>query len=204
LNLSVQKRYSRGLHFQANYTWSRFIDDVESRNELGGNPGSAFANFYDRRGDRGLSGNDIAHRFIWSSVYELPVGKGRLLELKGVWNQILGGWSTGLIAEFRTGPPWGVVEQTNRTNSFSQAVRPNVVGDPKLPSNRSRQESLERWFNITAFAQPADFTFGNGRPDIRLRSGRGHRRSFNPQGFWHRRVAAAAIPRRDIELHQHS
>jgi len=62
MNVKLEKRYSAGVQFQANYTWSRFIDDVESRNEVGGNPGSAFANVYYRRADRGLSGNQLAHR----------------------------------------------------------------------------------------------------------------------------------------------
>ena len=162
LNFKVQKRYSAGLHFQANYTWSRLLDDVESRNELGGNPGSAYADFYNRRGDRGLSGNNVSHRFIWSSVYELPVGRGRPLNLDHpVWRQLFAGWTTGLIAELRTGPPWGVAEDVNRTNSFSQAQRPNVVGEAQLSGDRPKADRLERWFNTAAFAQPPEYTFGN-------------------------------------------
>src|SRR5262249_240664 len=64
MNLRLQMRETHGLHFQANYTWSRFIDDVESRNELGGSAGNGYSNAYDRHGDRGLSGDHISHRFI--------------------------------------------------------------------------------------------------------------------------------------------
>ena len=48
---------SGGLQFNFNYTWAKAIDDVEARNELGGNAGdNAFANQYDRRADKGLIG----------------------------------------------------------------------------------------------------------------------------------------------------
>jgi Carboxypeptidase regulatory-like domain len=162
MNLRVEKRHSQGLYFQANYTWSRLIDDVESRNELGGSAGNGYSNSYDRRSDRGLAGNHVSHRFIWSSIYELPFGAGkRFAPGNRILNGVVGGWSFGLIAEFRTGPPYGVIEQVNRTNAFSPSQRPNLVSDPALPGDRSRAEQVEQWFNTGAFVQPAQFTFGN-------------------------------------------
>ncbi len=150
VNLKVDKRYAKGLQFQANYTTSRGIDDVESRGELGGNPGSAFANVYNRRADRGLSGNSIKHRLISSVVYEIP----------SPWTAFKG-WTIGYIGEFRTGPPIGVNEQVNLTNSFSPANRPNVAGDPKINASRPRTQQLDAWFNTAAFAAPPLYTFGN-------------------------------------------
>ncbi|MBI1898055.1 MAG: TonB-dependent receptor [Acidobacteria bacterium] len=161
VNLKLEKRYSHGLHFNANYTWSRLIDDAESRNEPGGSAGNGYMNVYDRRQDRGLAGWHVSHRFIWSSVYELPVGRGKALDLPGTFHHVLGGWSLGYIAEFRSGLPYGVIEQVNRTNGFSPSQRPNVVGDPKLPGGRPKAEKVERWFDTNAFAQSAQYTFGN-------------------------------------------
>ena len=166
MNVKVDKRYSHGLHFQANYTFSRFIDDVASRNALDGVT-SDYQNIYNRKADRGLSGYDIAHRFVFSSVWELPVGKGKPLDPKNAaLNQVVGGWSTGYIAVLQTGVPYGVIELTNTTNSFSPSLRPNVVGDSKLPGGRSKAAELAQWFNTAAFAAPALYTFGNaGRTD---------------------------------------
>lgn len=162
MNLRFEKRASGGLTVLGNYTWSRLIDDVESRGEIGGSAGSGFQNFYDRAADRGLSGNHILHRFVWSSVYDLPFGKGRPRSFRSpVLNQTLGNWSAGLIAEFRSGPPYGVIEQVNRTNAFSDSQRPNVAGDPVLPGGRSRAERVAQWFNTAAFAQAPEFAFGN-------------------------------------------
>lgn len=166
VNLRFDKRLSGGIQFGGNYTWSRNIDDLESRNELGGAAGNGFMNVYDRRSDRGLSGNHISHRFIVNTVYELPVGAGRAASLGSVGNSIAGGWTLGYIGEFRSGSPMGVIEQVNRTNSFSPSNRPNVVGDPELPGGRSRAEYTEMWFNTAAFAEPPQFVFGNAGKTI--------------------------------------
>jgi hypothetical protein len=163
VSVGVEKRYSNGLLFKANYTYSKFIDNVASRNELAGFPGvGAFTNYYDQASDRGLSGNDIRHRFIWSSIYELPLGKGRRYSAGSrIANAVAGGWSMGLIAEVRSGTPLSAIELTNNTTSFSDGVRPNVVGDPNLPSDRPLSQKLAQWFNVNAFAVPARYTFGN-------------------------------------------
>jgi hypothetical protein len=161
-NLKVEKRFARGLQFETNFTYARGIDDIEARGELGGNPGDAYSNIYNRRADRALSGNSIKFRSISSVVYEIPFGKGRpYLSDNRAASWIAGGWTIGYIGEFRTGSPWGVNEQVNRTNAFSPSNRPNVVGDPKLPGGRPRGEFVNAWFDTRAFAQPPDFTFGN-------------------------------------------
>jgi hypothetical protein len=149
------------LHFQTNYTWAKGIDDAESRGEIGGGAGNAYMNVYNRRLDRGLSGNSIAHRSITSVVYELPVGQGRRFSLGGPGNWMMGGWTLGYIGELRSGAPWGVIENVNRTNAFAPQNRPNVVGNPKLADGRPRADFLRAWFDINAFAEPALYTFGN-------------------------------------------
>jgi hypothetical protein len=161
MNIKVEKRMSAGLQFQTNYTWAKSIDDIEALAEVGGSSGSGYANTYDRRADRSVSGNDIRHRIIGSVVYDLPFGSGRRWSGSGALNAIAGEWSLGYIAEMRTGAPYGVVEQTNRTNSFSPSVRPDLVGNPVIPGDRSKSEELEMWFNTAAFADPGLYRFGN-------------------------------------------
>jgi hypothetical protein len=158
VNVGVQKHYSHGLQFQANYTYSKFIDDLDANSELAGYPGTnTFTNLYDPRDRRGLSGNDIRHRFVIGTVYELPVGEGKSWAPSSrILNDVVGGWSTGIIAELHSGTPLSPIELTNNTGSFSDGVRPNIVGDPNLAS-----PTIAEWFNTAAFASPAKFTFGN-------------------------------------------
>ncbi|MBS1827588.1 MAG: TonB-dependent receptor [Acidobacteria bacterium] len=160
-NAKVEKRFSRGLNLLSNYTWSKFIDDVEAAAEVGGAPGSGQQTYYARHLDKSLSGNDIRHRWVSSAVYELPIGKGRLMNLNSKAADLLaGGWSLGLISELRTGLPYGVVEQTNRLNSFSAAQRSSIVSDPQLPTGRSRADLIRSYFNPAAFAFPGDGVLG--------------------------------------------
>ncbi len=164
LNLRLEKRNSHGLQFGINYTWSKAIDDVRSRNELGGAGGdNAFGNQYDRRADRGLSGNHVAHRFISNVTWELPFGTGRAFTLgNGVVNQVLGGWSTSLVFEARSGTPFGVIENNGAAIYPTAAtVRSNAVGDYQQNANWRENVLGESYFQTSSFAAPALYTFGN-------------------------------------------
>jgi len=164
LNLKAEKRYSHGLNFLMNYTWSKFLDDAISKGDLGANPaGNAYTHVELRRFDKSLSGNDIRHRFIASGVYELPFGRDRRWTVSNpILRQIAGGWGVGFIAELRSGMPFGVAEQTNRTNTFSASQRPNLLRDPRLPNDRALGDKLAQWFDISAFQAPGNGVFGNG------------------------------------------
>ncbi len=158
LNVGVEKRYSHGLQFKANYTWSKFIDNQDANSELAAYPGTnAFTNYYTPEDRRGLSGNDVRNRFVVGTVYELPVGRGRAwAPTSGILDQVIGGWSTGVIAELRSGTPLSPIELTNDTGSFSDGVRPNLVGNPVLA-----HPTIAEWFNTAAFVSPAQYTFGD-------------------------------------------
>ncbi len=158
LNLRVDKRFSRGLQFNANYTWSKAIDDVESRDEIGGNAGdNAFANQYDRRADRGLSGNHIAHRFIGSATWDLPLRSSRR-----ALQSVVGGWSASAIFEARSGPPFGVIEN-NAAAIYPTAVtvRSSALAPYERNANWRANVLTEPFFNPSTFATPAAYTFGN-------------------------------------------
>ncbi|MBC8167320.1 MAG: hypothetical protein H7Y20_15800, partial [Bryobacteraceae bacterium] len=163
LTAKFEKRYSHGLSFLANYTWSKFIDDVQSESELAAPedyPGYTHTEL--RSLDKSLSGNDVRHRLMTSFVYELPAGTGRRLNIENRFaNLVLGGWGLGGIIELRSGAPFGVIEQTNRTNTFSHSQRPNLLGDPVINSDRSRADYLAQFFDSSAFQAPGVGVFGN-------------------------------------------
>jgi hypothetical protein len=166
VNVGVQKKYSYGLLFKANYTFAKFIDNVQSRADLEyanyGYNNFPLLNYYDPASARGLSGNDIRNRFVVSTVYELPFGRGKPIHpASQIANQVIGGWSIGVIAEANTGTPLSPIMAVNETDTFSQGNRPNLVGDPNLSSGRPRVQKLAEWFNTAAFADPGAFAFGN-------------------------------------------
>jgi hypothetical protein len=161
MNVKLDKRFSQGLNILANYTWSKFIDDVEGSSELGGSQGNGYQHIGARGLDKALSGSDVRHRLAASTLYDLPFGKGRRWAIGNkVFDQIAGGWTLGGIVEARSGPPFGVVESTNRLNTFSDAQRPNLLRDPTLPSDRPRAQLIDQYFDTTAFQAPGDGVLG--------------------------------------------
>jgi hypothetical protein len=163
MNVKLEKRFSHGLNFLMNYTFAKFLDDVEPKGEIGGSGQDVGITHPElRRLDQAPSGNDIRHRYIFSGVYELPFGTGRHWSVPNrVLNQVAGGWGLGVITEIRSGAPLGVVEQTNRTNTYSTNVRPNLLRDPELSRDRPRSEKLAQWFDTSAYQAPAVGEFGN-------------------------------------------
>lgn len=149
--VKVERRYRAGLSLLGHYTYSKFIDDVESFSEFG-DVGS-YSDFYNRKLDKGLSGSDVRHRAVMSGVYELP-----LLRSNRWVSRLFGGWRAGGIATFQSGPAMTVFSFTNETNAFPPGnVRADLIGVPVLSSG---ERTLSRWFNTAAFANPAPFRFG--------------------------------------------
>ncbi|MPZ19064.1 MAG: hypothetical protein GEV06_14290 [Luteitalea sp.] len=158
MNIKVEKRFSHGLNFLANYTWSKFIDDVPAQFEAG-SVGGGPQNLFDRASEKALSGNDVRHRLVWSSVYMLPFGKGRATLNEGIAASVLGGWDVGLIMTLQAGNPIGLVTQVNTTNGFTPGPqRVNVLRDPSLPTS---ERTVERYFDTEAVVAPPELTFGN-------------------------------------------
>ena len=113
---------------------------------------------------RGLSGNDIRNRVIGSALYELPIGPGKWIHPIPSWvNAFASGWTIGAISEIRSGTALRVIDSTNNTGTYSDGVRPNLVGNPNdLSGSRPRaQQNKAEWFDTSAFAQNPAYTFGN-------------------------------------------
>ncbi|HXJ44937.1 MAG TPA: hypothetical protein VNH18_36955, partial [Bryobacteraceae bacterium] len=147
-----EKRLSHGLSFLTHYTFSKFLDDVESANEYGST--GSYMDAYNRRLDKGASGSDVPHHLLLTLLYELPALKGNPI-VRGA----LGGWKLGLMETAESGPAFTVITASNTTNAFpAGSLRPNISRDAALPSD---ERTITRWFDTSAFTQPAALTFGN-------------------------------------------
>jgi hypothetical protein len=155
-NVKIEKRFSSGLNFLMNYTFSKFIDDVTSNQELGTVGG--LQDLYNRRAEKSLSGNDVRNRFVYSSTYELPWGIGRRWMTSGPAAVILGGWAIGAILTLQDGSPDGLVTQANTTNSFNGIQRVNLLRNPELPKS---ERTIERYFDTSAAVAPPQYAFGS-------------------------------------------
>jgi hypothetical protein len=161
-SLKLEKRLSQGLSFLVSYTFSKTIDvsDNLSNASLGGSPTSNATRFNIPQ-NKGVAGFDIPQNFVASIVYAVP-GKTN----HRVADAVVSGWNVSGIVTHYSGLPYMTFLTSDVANIGTVSGRsteyPNIVGDPNAIANRSPQ----LWFNTAAFAQPAQYTFGNSGRNI--------------------------------------
>jgi hypothetical protein len=160
--LRAERPFSHGLLFQASYTGAKLIDDVNER-FLGG---TNYINPYNLRMSRALSAQDVSQRFVANYVYELPFGHGKKLLSHGIASWVLGNWQTSGIFSAQTGAPISI----GPACTFSGATGLGCYADRLKNPNLASGQSMNQWFDTTAFASPAPYSFGNGsrtEPNLR-------------------------------------
>jgi hypothetical protein len=105
--VSLRKRFSQGLQFDFNYTWSHSIDNGSS--VVNTVAGGLVCDLTNLRVCRGNSDFDIRHLVNANFIYELPFGRGQRFGsgVSGWVNQIIGGWEVTGIFTARSGLPFG-------------------------------------------------------------------------------------------------
>jgi len=169
--LSLQKRFSSGSSLLISYTGGKLIDDSTGTNIGSGGTAPEHLNAYDRSLDRAVSSQDVSRNLVASFVYAIPFGRGKRFgaHLPAVVDKVFANWEVNGIVTYSTGIPL-TLSAPNNTNANSSTQRPNILRDAALPGDRATPARLQQWFDTTAFAQPAAFTFGNAPrtlPDVR-------------------------------------
>ena len=131
--LTATKRLSRGLQFNASYTFSKSID-YNSLNSQG----VIVQDSYNLRDSRGLSDYDARHRFVISGLYELPFRGNAFVE----------GWQLGTIVQSQSGNPVNIVINNTTFTGTNNTVRPDVTGPIEILGTPNR------WFDISPFIVP--------------------------------------------------
>ena len=165
LQARLEKRFSHGLQFEFSYTYSHALDDASSASLGSLNNGD----FRDQRSPQLEYGNadfDVRHRFVGSYIYDLPLGKGRMIgrNASGFLNQLIGNWQIAGIVSGSTGNYFTVTDPFSPTGvdcggtvSFNCA-RADIIGNPN-----ARPCEAGTFFNTCAFASNSDPTrLGNG------------------------------------------
>ncbi len=109
LELEASHRMSRGLSYQANYTWAKNLSDAQgdAPTAFQGETryGLADLNRFDISANRGNVVGTRRQRLLVTGTYELPFGKGRQwLNSSPIVGGILGGWNLNTITLLETGP----------------------------------------------------------------------------------------------------
>ncbi|MBK7926311.1 MAG: carboxypeptidase regulatory-like domain-containing protein [Bryobacterales bacterium] len=179
LQTRVEKRARGGLTLSLAYTWSHFLSNGGNING-GGNAPPQDARCYSC--EWGSMPEDRRHLAVFNHVWELPFGKGRKFVTTGPAALILGGWRLNGIWSMSTGGHFTATAAAAVSNSAGGGGdRPNRIADGNLSSG---QRTIDRWFDLTAFATPAQFTFGNSGRGILVGPG-----NFNVDAGIHRQFA---------------
>ncbi len=152
LQLTLERRFARGLSLLGNYTWGKGIDDY------------GWSNPFNRHFDFGLSDDDIHHSFKFSGVWQLPRAN-----LTGIAGSLANGWELTSIVYWRGGFPFSVSDNGD-DNSFSSVFRDRAdyvtPGSAQLSSGRTHSQLIAEWFDTSKFQPNAIGTFGNSGKNI--------------------------------------
>src|ERR1700678_3309612 len=158
LEMMLQKRFSRGLQFQAAYTFSKSINDGSTFEET--------LNPFNPRLSRALSLFNSAQRFVISYDWELPIR-----QYQGFKGKVLNDWEISGITQFQSGFPirLNTEDDTELINSlfFLGTEAPSLVAPFQKLNPRKTYTSLGLitpgyWFNPNDFQDPPLGQFNNG------------------------------------------
>jgi hypothetical protein len=157
LQAEIRRRFSGGLQFQADYTFSKALTNAAGA--FGNNQSdlTSWRTLRDKELDYMRSNQDQTHRFVFNSIYDLPFGRGRryLSSANGFVDRVLGGWTAGSIVVWATRPPWFVASNRATVNQF------NAANNPAQLLGISFEEFKK---NIGVFRHPTGVYFIN--PDL--------------------------------------
>jgi len=173
LTVEATRQFHHGLYFQSSWTWARDRYDLDYNWDFGGD---AFIseNPFDRKREVGPAADIPTHRWGTNWIYQLPFGRGRRYGsgVSKATNLLIGGWEISGVLSLQTGmfltPFWtgddpvGIF-YTDSDTPASVTLRPDILKDPNLPSG---QQSVNRWFDTTAFAPPQLGQFGTSAKGV--------------------------------------
>ncbi len=124
LQVQFNRRFYKGLQFQANYTFSKNRDITSTTQPTG----QSVTDFFQRSVDMGPSSNDATHDFKANGIYELPFGVGKRFAStrEGFLGQLVGGWQLNTIFQIATSYPYNI-SYGSQSSSWQGGTRPDFV-----------------------------------------------------------------------------
>jgi hypothetical protein len=163
--LELEKRFTHGLSFQTNFTWSRSLNDYGPNGQPGGLATNTCA--CGRSLDYGPDAGDDNKVFRLSGNYSFPHAP-----FKGIADKAINGWNLSSITSWQTGFPFTAFAEDDNSFSAIGADRPDItvanIKDTLLSTGRSHSELVNEWFNTADFTENQTGTYGNiGKNSIR-------------------------------------
>ena len=150
LQTKVQKRLTAHFTTLATFTWGKIMTD-DGNPPLGfvGTHNGGAQDWRNLRFEHSISPQDVKYQFTGQVSYDLPVGKGRAVNLNGFSNAALGGWTVNAIGYLSTGVPIASPTSGVSPSYFNQ--RADLTCNPASGA----PHTTAVWFNINCFSIPA-------------------------------------------------
>jgi hypothetical protein len=122
LIIKADRRFSQGMTFHWNYVFSKLMTDSDT---YFANSATAAQDHYNRRVEKSIGQYDQTHTLKFSTIYDLPFGKGRKWLTQGFLTHVLGGWRLAGIQVYSSGFPIALA-RNNPLPIFNGITRPTI------------------------------------------------------------------------------
>jgi hypothetical protein len=147
--LKLEQRPWHELSFSVAYTFSKLMDS-----------GAAGQNMYNRRPEHGLAGNHVPHNFMLAYVWQLPIGRGKAVNVQNaVLDGFIGGWELSGITNFRSGMYFTIGVSGDLANALAGSRYADATG--VKPKKLDPRTNNLLGFDRAAYVTPARGVFGN-------------------------------------------
>lgn len=161
LQAKAERRFRNGFSLLSSYTYSHALDNSQDGEDT--TTSTLPQNQFNTNAEKGPASFDLKHRFVTSAIYDLPLGReGKWLGSSTITRAIFGGFQLGGIFVAQGGLPVNTSVAGNPANS-TNPTRPDRLRDGRLGRG---ERNIDRWFDPTAFALPAAFTWGNAGRNV--------------------------------------
>lgn len=120
--LKADRRFANGFTFNWNYVFSKLMTDSDT---YFANSATAAQDHYNRRTEKSIGQFDQTHSLKFSTIYNLPFGKGQRWATGGILNQVIGGWRIAAIQVYGSGLPIAL-QRNNPLPLFNGITRPTI------------------------------------------------------------------------------
>jgi hypothetical protein len=119
--IKADRRFAKGLAGQWSYVFSKLITDSDTYFASA----TGASDQYNRRLEKSIGQYDQTHVIKFSTLYDLPFGKGRQWLTSGFVSHIVGGWRVAAIMTYNSGVPLAL-SRNNPLPTFNNQARPLV------------------------------------------------------------------------------
>jgi len=152
LQIQVTRHFKKGLAVLGAYTWSKSLGLTDNAIDA-----ENVADVFNRGLERSITNYHFPHVAKVSWIYELPIGKNRLVNVGGLADAFIGGWQLTGINNWRSGAPLAIA--TGGLNlPTGNAIRPDLVSGVDIVANADAGINFRGITGGTAYLNRAAFT----------------------------------------------